>query len=414
MNFPRTALVAVMSGIGLARTGVSAATALLATIVLEPAGRGVMVIAVTVCSIVGLLSTVGTGPALRALLARAVSTARRRLLAGYLWCTLGGVAVAGAVSAGASVATAGAVDPGLAEPLVLVAVAVFAGATVLLQQITDLWFADGRFRRGSVAALVATAAGAAGVGAALMIERSPGALLLGQGVGTLVGCLAQVPPLAGAGLLTAGRPRHRDLLDLLRRGVGALGLTGGLAIALRADRYVLGLAAGPAAVGVYALAATLAEAARNLPIAIGQIYLRETALGAGAAALARTSCAAVVGVGVAGGLVLAAAPVVLPLFEPAYAGAGGLLVVLVVGELCFAPFSVASRGLVGGGWTTAAGVLGTAGGLVAVGAYAVGAVAFGALGTAVASVVVYAALSAAAYALLRARLVRSREVDVDA
>ena len=78
--------------------------------------------------------------------------------------------------------------------------------------------------------------------------------------------------------------------------------------------------------------------------------------------------------------------------------------ILVVAEVCFAPFFVASRGLIGGGWTAAAGAVGTVGGLSSIGIYLVTAGEFAAVGMAVASLVVYAGLSVTAYVLLTARL----------
>lgn len=405
MSPRRAALLAVMSGSGFLNTALGAAAALIATVVLGPAQRGVMVIGITICSVVGLACCLGTGPGLRSLLPTAPADGRPALLAAYQWFSLAAVGVAGAAAIGTAVLSAPALDPAMADPVFLVGIAMFAVAGVVLQQAGDLWFADGRFRAGSIGAVLVSTGGLAGMSAATMVGTSARVLLVGQAAGTLLACAGQLVALHRAGLVVMDPPRRRDLLMLIRRGAPALGLTGGLVIALRADRYILGLVVGPAAVGIYSLAATLSETARNIPVVVGQMYLRDTACGQGAARLTRAARVATLGAVVTGTAVVAVASVLLvPVFGPEFAKAGDLLVVLVVAEVCFVPFFVVSRGLLGGGWTTAAGVLGTVGGLAAIGAYIVAIGAFAALGAAVASVAVYTGLSLAGALLLRTRL----------
>jgi O-antigen/teichoic acid export membrane protein len=171
---------------------------------------------------------------------------------------------------------------------------------------------------------------------------------------------------------------------------------------MRVDRYILGITSGPVAVGVYSLAGTLSEFPRLLPIATGQIMLREASLGRGSSTSTRLMRIAVlitavgcVLVGVLGWFLIP------PVFGPGFADARGLLVVLLAAEICFAPYAVASRGLLGGGWTVTAGSLGMVGAAGGVGLYAISAHIGGPTGTAVASVGLYAALSAASWLLLR-------------
>lgn len=405
MNRRRSALVAIMSAMGTGQTAVGAATALIATLVLGPAGRGTMVIGLTVCGLVSVVCGLATGSGLRSLLPGATAMKRQGLLAGYVWCSAVAVAASGVLSVGAVAASAPLVDPDLADPRFLIGVAAAACAATVLQQTTDLWFADGHFRRGSVGNLLLTVGGLVGLLVGFAVERSAAALLIGQASGTLLVCVWQLRTLARAGLLVMTRPNRNELFALLSRGFPALGLTGGLAVALRSDRYILGLFAGPAAVGIYSVAATLAEAARNIPLSAGQLFLRDAALGSGSRELTRSCWTAVIGAAVAGGVVLAAAAaLVVPVLGPEFADVTTPLVILVVAEVCFAPFFVTSRGLVGAGWTTAAGVLGAVGGLVSVGIYLVAAGAFAAEGIAVASLVVYAAFSVTAYVLWNARL----------
>ncbi len=405
MNPKRSVLVAIMSATGAAQGAVGAASALIATLVLGPAGRGTMVIGLTVCSLVTVVCGLATGSGLRSLLPSATTTERRRLLAGYLSCSAVAVGTSAVLSVGAVAASAPLVDATLADPRFLVGVAAAAVAAAVLQQTTDLWFADGHFRRGSVGGLVLATGGLIGLIIGFAVERSAATLLIGQASGTLLVCIWQLRTLATAGLLIVTRPHRHELVTLIRRGLPALGLTGGLSVALRADRYVLGLFAGPAAVGIYSVAATLSEAARTIPLSTGQLFLRDAALGSGSRELARSCRTAVIGAAVAGAFVGAVATiVVVPILGPEFADIPTLLVILVVAEVCFAPFFVASRGLIGGGWTAAAGAVGTVGGLSSIGIYLVTAGEFAAVGMAVASLVVYAGLSVTAYVLLTARL----------
>ena len=404
MTRQRVELLAVMSGVGLGRMAFVSCTALIATLVLGPAERGVMVVGLTVANVAALAGSLGTGAGLRSLLPGASPIHRRALLAAYQCYSAAAAAVAAAVAVGATVISAQAIDPGLAAPLFLVGVMLFTVASVMLQQATDLWFAQGMFRAGSLGGLQITGGGFVGMVLGLAIGLTAGVLLVAQAAGMLLACTWQLRSLRREGLVVGALPARPDLSVLVRRGLPALGLTGGLVIALRADRYLLGLSAGPTAVGVYSLAATLAETARNVPLAVGQIFLQDTALGHGAARLVRAGRVAFIGAAAAGGILLLASKALLvPVFGPGFADTFGLLVVLVIAELCFVPFFVASRGLIGGGWTTAAGVLGTVGGLAAIGAYLVATEAFAAIGAAIASVVVYACLSIGSTLLLRAR-----------
>jgi O-antigen/teichoic acid export membrane protein len=134
-------------------------------------------------------------------------------------------------------------------------------------------------------------------------------------------------------------------------------------------------------------------------------------VGQGVARLRRSAAAATAGAVAAGVVVVIVAfAVTVPVFGAGFAQAPGLLVVLVVAEVCFAPFFVTSRGLVGGGWTTAAGLLGVGGGVVAIAAYAAVTGPYGAAGAAGATVAVYAGLSVASYLLLRARFAPAESV----
>ncbi|OLF08244.1 lipopolysaccharide biosynthesis protein, partial [Actinophytocola xanthii] len=229
------------------------------------------------------------------------------------------------------------------------------------------------------------------------------ALLGAQAAGSALVCATQLVALGRAGLLVRDRPGRVALRLLVARGAPVLGLTLGLAVALRADRYVLGALAGPAAVGVYSLAATLSEVSRVVPQAVGQFFVHHVALGG--RLLARWVALPVVAAG-AGGVVVAALGwvLVVPVFGVPFEQARELLPVLVVAEACFAPYAVASRGLIGGGRTRSAGALGLAAAVAAVACYLLGARVGGSTGLAVSCVVLYSGLSAAAVTLFLRRV----------
>ncbi|TNC21874.1 lipopolysaccharide biosynthesis protein [Amycolatopsis alkalitolerans] len=404
--------VAMLSGASALQAAANAVTGLLATRALGSDERGLMVLGVTIGSICGLAGGLGSGAAFRARLPAARTPgARRRLVTTFTWCSLGGLVLAAAAAAAASTASARWIDPALGSPGFLIATTGFAVGQVLLTQVPDAWFADGRFRRGGLAAAAVSAGGLAGVLVALATSRSAALVLGAQAAGMALTGLAEVAALRRAGLAALARPEPARIRALLRQGTPALGLTAGLVVALRADRYFLGIAAGTAAVGIYSLAATLSETARLLPAAAGQVYLRDASTGLGARRL-RSATGFALAAALAAGLAVVAAAwlLIVPVFGAEFAPARPLVVVLVFAEICLAPYSVASRGLLGGGWTTAAGVLGVAGSGAALAVYPVSANWAGALGVAAGSVLVYAGLSAASGTALRRRMRTAVEV----
>ena len=418
--------LAVLSGSSVLQAAANAVAALIATQALGPQERGLMVLGLTVGSIYGLVGGLGSGPAFRSQLPCAhlpgahlpgaqlpgaqlpgarQPAARRNLVTAFTWCTIAGTLLATAAAVATVAVSAAWIDPALRSVPFLAATASCTVAQVLLAQVPDGWFADGRFRRGALGAAAMGAGGLAGVLATLTVSSSAASVLCGQALGMLVVGVAEVAALRRADLIGLAGFELAQVLSLLRAGVPALGLTVGLAVALRADRYLLGAVAGAAAVGIYSLAATLSEVSRLLPASLGQLYLRDASTRLGAARLEPTIRFAIVSA-VACGLIVAAGGwmLIVPVFGGQFAPARELLMVLIVAEVCLAPYSVASRGLLGGGWTTAAGLLGIAGSLVALAAYAMSAVVAGAMGVATGSVAVYAGLSFVSYRMLRRRV----------
>jgi O-antigen/teichoic acid export membrane protein len=406
----RRAALAFLTGSSLAQAASSALAAVLASTLLGPHDRGLMVLGTTSGSIAALLAGMGTGSALRSRLPGVPEgVPRRRLLASYTWWSAFSAVAGGGLAALISVVSAPVIDPGLARPAFLAAVLVVTIAYAALTQFPDAWYAAGRFRPGGAWAAAMTAGGLVGMLAGAALQRSAWMLLLAQGLGMLAAAVVQALRLRAAGLLPLSSPARRELSELVRFGARALGLTMGLALALRADRYVLGAVAGAAMVGVYSVAATLSEAPRVLPAALGQIVNREVALGAGQGRVDRTQRLALVSA-TAMGLAVAIGGwfLIIPVFGAAFAGARPLLLVLLLAEILFAPFAVASRGLLGGGWMGAAGLLGLAGSVAAIVLFGIAIPLWGPYGAALACALVYGGLSAAAVILLRRRLAPAR------
>lgn len=395
----------VLSGASALQAASNAIAGLLATVVLGPEDRGLMVLGLIIGSMCGLVGGFGSGAAFRARLPATPGAGRRNLVSTYTWCSAGGMVLAMVVAVVATSASAPLIDSALRSPGFLVATVSFTIGQTLLTQVPDAWFADGRFDRGAAGAAAMGAGGLVGVVTALTVSRSAAVVLAAQGLGIVLVGLAEVAALRRAGLAGLSRPDPGLIRSLLRQGGPALGLTFGLAVAMRADRYFLGVATSAATVGIYSLAVSLAELSRLVPIAAGQLFLRDTAVGLGAGRLGPAIRLAT-GAAIAGGVLIVAIgwQLIVPVFGPEFASAGALLVLLALAEVCLAPFSVASRGLVGGGWTGVAGAVGIVGAVVALAVYALTAASAGPVGVAVGSVLVYAGLSAAAGALLRTRV----------
>ena len=83
---------------------------------------------------------------------------------------------------------------------------------------------------------------------------------------------------------------------------------------------------------------------------------------------------------------------------------------LLGAEVLFCPFFVASRGLMGGGWTRVTGLIGAVGCVAAVALYLVLVPLLGTVGACLASAIVYLGLSVATVVALDVRL-RTRAAD---
>lgn len=387
--------VFLLSGTGAIQMVSNAGVAVIAAAMLGPDARGVMVLGATSAGILSVMSVLGTGPSLRSRLPQAADPARRRLLSAFTWVTMGSAVCAALLSSAVSVLSGKYLDHELGSGLLPLAAAAFGASQVLMLQTTEAWFADGRFRRGGLSSACIAGGGLLGL---LLMSGEPasaGSLLLGQALGQLTIGVVVIQRLYRSGLFIIGRPDLRSVRGLVSHGAPALGMTLGLAIALRADRYVLGIVSGTTAVGLYSVATAVSETARIFPQAVGQLFLRDAARGAGPRRLlAASSTAAAVSAVAATAAAVAAWVLITPVFGSEFRDARDLLPPLVAAEIAFAPYAVASRGILGRGWTTTAAAIGLIASGVGVAAYVLGAEVGGAYGLAVACIIMYALLSA--------------------
>jgi O-antigen/teichoic acid export membrane protein len=396
-------VVAVLSSASVVQAGANTMAALWATRALGATSRGDMVLGLTLVGVVSLVAGVGSGAAYRAQLPQA-GAHRQHLATAYTAISVVSSLVTAALAGAATVASADVIDPSLGAAPMVLAVMLSAFTQSLLAQTTDAWHADARFRRGARLAALAAAFGLVGLVAGGAVSPTAAAMLTGRSVAGLAVTVLSVVQLRAAMLLRFGRPARTYVRGLIGTGSPTLGYSLGFSIALRADRFVLGVVAGPVAVTVYSTAATVSELARMVPQAVGQLLGRRIAEGA-AVRQARW-------VALAGGAVLASgAPLVLVswwsipvVFGPEILPARHYLVLLLVAEFLYSPAEVAARGLIGGGWTWMVGVIGCVGSVLAVSAYCLLIPRWEIWGAVVASCGTYLVLSVVAVTALRRRL----------
>jgi O-antigen/teichoic acid export membrane protein len=396
----RRSLLVGMAGAGGLRAGLIAVGAVLATRLLDPHERGLMVIGSATAGVAALVAGLGTGSALRASLPGVGEVARRELIAAFSWWTVVSSGVAGLLSVLVSMLTGALINPTLAAPAFLLAAFVNAAGTMVLTHLPDAWYAGGRFAAAGGWAVGVAAAGTAGVLVGVVLGGTAWATLLAQGAAMVVAGMVQSVWLRASGFGTLCRVSRGQVAALARKGAPGLGLTLGMVLALRVDRYVVAALIDPATVAVYALAVTMAGLPGLVPIAVGQVTLREIAAGAGMPHLRQAARRAVLW-SAASALPVAAAGwlLVVPVFGPAFAGARPLLLALLLAGVAFAPFEVASRALLGRGRLGTAGALGLGGCAAAVVLYPLLVALFGVPGAVLAGLAVATGLSTAAWRL---------------
>jgi O-antigen/teichoic acid export membrane protein len=371
-----------------------------------------MVIAVTTASAVGLIAGLGTSAAYRALLPTVGPEERRTLATAFGTVSLCSATGAALVSSGILLLTSIGISDDLAEPTLLAVVAAAAFLQCLAAQANEGWWADGRFARGSILAATGAFCGLVGLVVAGLLRESPAVMLGGQVLGDGSVAVVSVLLLHRAGLFRVGRRVGEEMRHLVRVGWPTLGGSVGAIVTFRADRYLIGVFVGPAAITLYSLAATLSEVARTVPHQLGQVLIRRIATRDPSVVLRRSVLQAIVATALTGVVIGLVGWVAIPaVFDEELHDASTYLLLLLGAEVLFAPFFIAGRGLVGGGWTRETGLIGALGCVLAVALYLALVPPFGLVGACLASAAAYLALSVASVTVLGDRLRRRRPID---
>lgn len=365
----------------------AAATFLLGVItarVLGPTGQGVVTSVLTVVAIAILSVGLGSGIALRV---RSRPLPSEEDLAGYALVSLVAVPVAAVLSA---LATYVVVSDSRTGGL-LALTAALAAVLMAARQAADACQALGRTQAAILSALVLSSTQLLAflvvvASGDVSVSATIGAAIVG-GVAQLVYCWMVIR----SRLTTRMRPSRQAARSLVAHGIPSLGYSMGLLLLQRVDRAVLGIVAGPTAVGVYAAAATLAEVVRLLPATIGQLLFSRAAETGTVSPDIRTLRRRMILLSVLAVATLEAAAPLLPrLLGEAYSSAVPVFRVLLVAELAMGMALMDSRISLGLGairavsrdtliWVT-----------VGIAAYVVGARVAGAMGAAIATTALYA------------------------
>ena len=381
----------------------SVGSALLATLLLPVEQRGLMVIAATIASFVGLLGGAGVGNTYRH---RQPSASHpTRLAADYTWLSLGLVVASAGAGVLACAAMGSIADPRLGAWSLLLATGLACAVQVLMLLVTEARFALGDYAAGARWAAIAAGAGLAGVCTALAAGGDAAAVIaLQSGFQGGVVVLASLAATR-ARALSWGAADLDGVRMLLAAGLQSLVLPLAIIVVSRFDRLALAILDTTQAVAVYALAATLVEIARLAPTAIAQLTAREIATGGDWTQL-RSRMVQALGAAAVGGaiLIVVAFLAVTPVFGPAYSAAPSIGVVLLGSEVLSAVIIVANLAIIGGGWSSSAIRIGVVAIGLAVPLYLVGAGLGGTYGVALARLVIFASLAAMMWVVVRRRL----------
>lgn len=372
------------SASSLLQAGAAFALGVLTARVLGPTDQGVVTSVLTVVAIVVLGMSLGSGTALRV---RSRPLPTEEDLDGYALVSTAAVPIAAVLSALATNVVVSDSRTGGLWALTAALAAVLMAA----RQAADACQALGRTGAAIVSALVLSTTQllaflvvvATGV---VSVSATIGAAIVG-GVAQLVYCLVVVR----GRLTTRIRPSYTAAGPLITHGVPSLGYSMGLILLQRVDRIVLGVVAGPTAVGVYAAAATLAEVVRLLPTTIGQLLFSRAAETGYVTRDIRTLRRRMILLSALAVAALEAAAPLLPrLLGEAYADSVPILRVLLIAELAMGVALMDSRISLGLGAIRAVSrdtLIWVAFGITA---YVVGARVAGATGAAIATTALYA------------------------
>jgi O-antigen/teichoic acid export membrane protein len=362
-------------------TGFSALTGILVARALGPSGHGVYTTITAAASFSLLVLTMGTGVALRL---RSKGAPSPSLQAGFAAFTVAMLPFAGAACLIVSWLAFRTL-----EPLLIVLVVGYGAATFVLRQGSEAVQALGRVGASQAGSAVSggvsaiAALGVLTIGFSV-VEAALCAVLLGQIFQGLFYLAILAPRYRGQlvrcrDAFAAGAALARDGLPNVGYGLGTFGLQ-------RADRLVLALLAGPASVGIYAAAVSLAELSRILSTGLGQylfVIVSRSGLITRRARYVRWTALAIQGI-LCMTLAAFAEPVVVLLYGPDFSASSALLRILLVGEFFMGSSIIESRIAIGRGRVKVLSTSTIVVGVAAVASYVVAGFAGGAIALAVA------------------------------
>lgn len=173
-----------------------------------------------------------------------------------------------------------------------------------------------------------------------------GALAASNGAQLLVGLAV----LGRRSISVTPRYSHRQWARLVRTGLPSIPLDAASVLTFRLDRYIVGGLLDPAAVGVYSVAATAPEFLRMPILALSQPIFHRLASGSASVGdFQRTRRWALAGIGLLAGLAFLVAPAaVRTLFGSDYEGAITPLRILLLAEFGIAAFFLDTSSLAAG------------------------------------------------------------------
>lgn len=387
----------------------NAAAGILVARALMPADRGLVAIAISAASLIGVFAALGTNVTLRAQLPRNpdVNVSGFLRLSCWLLC-----AIVVPLLAICGLVTSNLVDSRFSTPAILSG---FIGFGV----VSFVWFQG----REALAALGRITFGAAINACGSFILLPCIALLHYFGVSSPSAVLgAYVASFAVQALVVLVSIREQLLEPgkgkriLLRDGPKMLGYHFGQDLVFQADRYAVGLFAGTGAAGLYAVAATPAELLRIPARTSGQFALLDAARGHIPKQHMWRSVGLWLALTVAPiPLLWAIAPWLIPfVFGSSYAPAVEPFRFLLLAQAALVPFLMLSRVLVGMGATWSASVSGLVGLLVLASSALVLMPEYGAVGAACAVGISYGAMSVVSILMVRRRLRAARQPSTSA
>lgn len=265
------------------------------------------------------------------------------------------------------------------------------------------------YGRISTAAAIQAVGGVAQLGAVLALAavevHTPEPFLVVIAAGSLLQVALFLVVLGRLGLGLRPGCDRQSWWRLVHDGLPGVAVNLGTVLTFRIDRYLVGLFLGPAAVGVYSVAATVPELLRLPTIALGEpIFYR---LASGSARLndfrrSRTIC--LLSVAGLAAVVAALAPFAVRIvFGPEYSSAVTPLRILLLGEVGIAVYYLDGSSLFGLGRLSDVAIAAIAGLVIVTAADLVLVPAWGIAGAAWASVPAYWAMGLVTYRYLRKR-----------